>query len=89
MDLETGEFLATKHPHVTMSIASITKLMTAVVVVESGVSLTEWLTIADWAKKSGKNAYSRIRLESQAKRSDLLRIALMSSENRAAYNLAG
>jgi len=88
MDIDSGELLASKHAHVPLPIASITKLMTAVVVLDSEANLDEWLEVHDWAERSGKNAYSRIRLGSQAKRQDLLRIALMSSENRAAYNLA-
>lgn len=86
-DVETGELLVAKHADAVMSIASITKLMTAMVVLDSLASLNEWLPIGGWGSKLGKNAYSRIRITSQARRSDLLRIALMSSENRAAYNL--
>ncbi len=86
-DVETGELLVAKHADAVMSIASITKLMTAMVVLDSGASLEEWLPVNDWKSKLGKNAYSRIRIKSEAKRGDLLRIALMSSENRAAYNL--
>ncbi|MCZ6854937.1 MAG: D-alanyl-D-alanine endopeptidase [Gammaproteobacteria bacterium] len=86
-DVETGELLVAKHADAVMSIASITKLMTAMVVLDSGTSLDEWVPIGDWESKLGKNAYSRIRITSEARRADLLRIALMSSENRAAYNL--
>ncbi|MCZ6855241.1 MAG: D-alanyl-D-alanine endopeptidase [Gammaproteobacteria bacterium] len=86
-DVETGELLVAKHADLVMPIASITKLMTAMVVLDSETSLKEWLPISDWKSKLGKNAYSRIRIDSQAKRGDLLRIALMSSENRAAYIL--
>jgi len=86
-DVETGELLVAKHADAVMSIASITKLMTAMVVLDSRASLEEWLPVNDWKSKLGKNAYSRIRIKSEAKRGDLLRIALMSSENRAAYNL--
>lgn len=88
VDIATGEVLVAKHADATLSIASITKLMTAVVVLDSGADLEQWLTIQDWDAATAKNAYSRIRLTSQAQRGELLRIALMSSENRAAYNLA-
>lgn len=87
MDLQTGDVIFDKHASAVLPIASITKLMTGLVVVESESALDEWLTIADWQDQQAKNAYSRIRLTSQARRQDLLRIALMSSENRAAYNL--
>lgn len=71
-----------------MPIASITKLMTALIVVESGHSLDEWLPVLDRHYPAPANAYSRIRPESEATRRNLLHIALMSSENRAAYLLA-
>lgn len=71
-----------------MPIASITKLMTALVVVESGADLDTWLPVVPRATPAAANAYSRIRLESEATRRDLLHLALMSSENRASYLLA-
>ena len=88
VDLHTGEVLVEKRAHTPLAIASITKLMTALVVLESQADLQAWITFEDWDQATEKNAYSRIRVGSQAKREDLLRIALMSSENRAAYNLA-
>lgn len=71
-----------------MPIASITKLMTALVVMESGQPLDTWLPVVKRDFTAAANAYSRIRLESEATRRDLLHVALMSSENRAAYLLA-
>lgn len=88
VDLESGSTLVASNADLVLPIASLTKVMTALVVVESEADLGEYLTIEDWNRASAKNAYSRIRLTSQARRGDLLRIALMSSENRAAYNLA-
>ncbi len=72
----------------TMPIASVTKLMTGLVVLESGASLDEWLAVEERHFPAAANAFSRLRPESEARRSDLLRIALMSSENYAAYLLA-
>lgn len=69
-------------------IASITKLMTALVVLQSGEPLDEWLTFHKRHTPAAANAYSRIRIDSELRRSDVLRIALMSSENFAAYTLA-
>ncbi len=69
-------------------IASVTKLMTALVVMESGQSLDEWLTFEKRHIPAPANAYTRIRIGSELKRGDMLRIALMSSENFAAYTLA-
>lgn len=88
VDTDSGEVLLAQNADLVLPIASLTKVMTAVVVLESGTDLDEWLEIKDWDRRTAKNAYSRIRIESQAKRRDLLRIALMSSENRASYNLA-
>ena len=71
-----------------MPIASITKLMTALVVMESREPLDAWLPVVKRDFDPAANAYSRIRLESEATRRNLLHVALMSSENRAAYLLA-
>jgi len=88
VDLSNGQLLVAKHPDAVLPIASLTKVMTAMVVLDSGEDLSEWLSIEDWDSALTKNAYSRIRVTSLARRQDLVRIALMSSENRAAYNLA-
>lgn len=69
-------------------IASVTKLMTALVVLESGEPLDEWLSFRKRHTPAAANAYSRIRIDSEMRRADVLRIALMSSENFAAYTLA-
>jgi D-alanyl-D-alanine endopeptidase (penicillin-binding protein 7) len=62
--------------------------MTALVVMESGQSLDEWLEFKERHIPAPANAYTRIRVASELKRGDVLRIALMSSENFAAYTLA-
>lgn len=87
-DLESGETLYRKHADIAAPIASVTKLMTALVVLESGMPLDEWLTIVGWDRALHKNAYSRLRIGSQAQRRELLRVALMSSENLATNVLA-
>lgn len=87
-DLETGEVLYRKNADRVVPIASITKLMTAMVVLGSGADPDEWLTIVERERPAPNNAYSRLRIGSQARRRDLLRIALMASENHAAYVLA-
>ncbi|MBN1240750.1 MAG: D-alanyl-D-alanine endopeptidase [Gammaproteobacteria bacterium] len=87
-DLDTGATLFEKHPDVAVPIASITKLMTAMVILDAEQPLTEWLTIVDHDTPPENNAYSRLRIGSQATRGDLLRIALMSSENLACHVLA-
>ena len=87
-DVNSGDILYAKHSDWVTPIASITKLMTAMVVLDSDQSLNEWVTIPEPDRDTRKNAYSRIRIGSQLKRADLLRLALMSSENLAAYTLA-
>lgn len=87
-DLDSGEILYRKYADVAVPIASVTKLMTALVVLESGEPLDEWLTIVDWPGELEKNAYSRLRIGSEGQRRELLRIALMSSENLATNVLA-
>lgn len=82
------ELLFGKNADRPVPIASITKLMTALVVVESGLDLAEWLTFEERHLPAAANAWTRIRVGSQLKRGDVLRIALMSSENFAAYTLA-
>jgi len=87
-DLASGEILFTKHADRQVPIASVTKLMSAVVVLDSGERLDEWLTIVPRAERAPVNAYSRIRIGSELRRADLLRITLMASENQAAYVLS-
>lgn len=86
--LHGAEPVLTKFPDHQVSIASITKVMTAMVVLDSGLPMDEWLTITRRSDDPPKNAYSRMRIDSEARRRDLLRITLMSSENLAAYVLA-
>ncbi|WP_417515621.1 D-alanyl-D-alanine endopeptidase [Marinobacter sp.] len=77
-----------KNAERSVPIASITKVMTALVVLESGAPLNEWLVFQKRHTPAAANAYTRIRIGSQMRRADVLRIALMSSENFAAYTLA-
>lgn len=88
VDLDSGEILHAKHADRVVPIASITKVMTAMVVLDSGEPLDEWLRVVDWHQPPPANAFSRIRLESELQRRNLLRVALMSSENRTSYVLA-
>jgi len=88
LDIENHETLYSKNAEVAVPIASITKLMMAIIVLESKQPLSEYVTIKPSTDKSKKNAYSRIRINSKLRRKDLLRIALMSSENLSATVLA-
>jgi D-alanyl-D-alanine endopeptidase (penicillin-binding protein 7) len=87
-DLKSGELLLSKHANWVTPIASITKVMTALVLLDSEQPMNAWLEIPEPDLKARKNAYSRMRIGSKLKRSNLLKIALMSSENLAAYTLA-
>ncbi|VUD46238.1 D-alanyl-D-alanine endopeptidase [Thalassocella blandensis] len=86
-DVEAGLVFG-KNADRQVPIASVTKLMTALVVIESGQSLDDWLEFKQRHIPAAANAYTRIRVGSELKRGDMLRIALMSSENFAAYTLA-
>ncbi|MDF1630706.1 MAG: D-alanyl-D-alanine endopeptidase [Alcanivoracaceae bacterium] len=86
--LADGELQVAKHADRQVPIASITKLMTAMVVLDAQQDLNEWLTVQPRQQQLGKTAWTRMRNASQAKRRDLLHIALMSSENIACDVLA-
>ena len=87
-DFDTGETLFAKQADAVVPIASLTKLMMAMVVLDAEQPLDEWLKIVPRDRPLGKNAYSRLRIGSEAKRRDLLLIALMASENLACHVLA-
>lgn len=86
--LADGELQVSKHADRQTPIASITKLMTAMVVLDAEQDLNEWLMVQPREQQLGKTTWTRMRNESEAKRSDLLHIALMSSENIACDVLA-
>jgi len=88
VDSKTGSVLFSKNSDIVMPIASITKVMTAMVILDSKLSLKEKIRFAKEDKESINNYFSRVRIESELSRGDTLRIALMSSENLAASSLA-
>jgi len=88
VDLKTGSVLMAKNSHLVMPIASITKLMTAMVTLDAKLSLNEKIRFNKADKKSINNYFSRIRMGSELTRANTLRIALMSSENLASASLA-
>ena len=69
------------------SIASVTKLMTAMVTLDAGLPLDEMLDISNADVDRFKGTHSRLTVGTRLSRRDLLRLALMSSENRAAAAL--
>src|ERR1700754_5137078 len=68
-------------------IASITKLMTVLVVADAGLPLNESIELTTEDRIIGKGASSRLVLGTTLTRGDLMHLALMSSENRAAHAL--
>lgn len=88
IDSNTGSVLYAKNANQVRSIASITKLMTAMVVLDSGASLSEVLTITDADVDYLKGTSSRLPVGTRLSRYEMLRLALMSSENRASSALA-
>ena len=88
LDASEGEVLVARRSDISVPIASVTKLMSAVVVVESGADLDAWLDIRKWDPKPPNNAFSHMRVGSELRRGDLLRLMLQASENLAAHTLA-
>lgn len=83
----TGEVLLEKKSDAVLPIASITKLMTAMVVLDGGQSLSEEVVITEEDLDTLKGTGSRLALGTRLTREQLLHLALMSSENRAASAL--
>jgi len=89
MDQSTGEVLYSKNESAVVPIASITKLMTAMVTLDAGLPLDAEVTIVreDLATVRKGMLRSALRIGDKVKRDDLLKLALMASENRAAAAL--
>jgi serine-type D-Ala-D-Ala endopeptidase (penicillin-binding protein 7) len=87
LDQDTNEVLFAKNPQAVLPIASITKLMTAIVVDEAKLPMDEVLTIGPEDVDTEKNSRSRLQVGTAASREEMLHLALMSSENRAANSL--
>jgi D-alanyl-D-alanine endopeptidase (penicillin-binding protein 7) len=87
MDQASSQVLFEKNANVALPIASVTKLMTAMVVVESNQNMNEVLEVTDDDVDREKFSTSRLRVGSKLTRDDMLHIALMASENRAASAL--
>jgi len=87
LDRETGQPLLAKNPNLQTPIASITKLMTAMLVLDAGQPLDEKITITDADRDTLKGTGSRIAIGSTYTRGQLLHLALIASDNRAAHAL--
>ena len=87
LDESNLEILFEKNSDIALPMASITKLMTALVVVESMQDMNEILEITEEDVDVQKHTSSRLRVGTKMTRANLLHLALMSSENRAAAAL--
>jgi D-alanyl-D-alanine endopeptidase (penicillin-binding protein 7) len=87
LDANTGETLLAKNADAIHPIASITKLMTAMVVLDSKLPLDEAIQISSEDLDLLKGTKSRLPVGAHFRRDDLIRIALVASDNRAAAAL--
>lgn len=87
LDQETGQALVEKQAEAVRPIASITKLMTAMVVLDAKLNLEAPLVIEDQDKDMIRHSRSRLPVGTHLTRAQALSLALMSSENRAAHAL--
>lgn len=90
MDAQTGEVLFSKNTNTAYPIASITKLMTAVVISDARLNMSEKITLqqADFSCSGCKSSSSTLRAGDSMNRAEALLFALMKSENPAAAALA-
>ncbi|MEJ2174060.1 MAG: D-alanyl-D-alanine endopeptidase [bacterium] len=88
MDAKTGEVVLDKNSDTVAPIASITKLMTAMVVLDRQLDLEQRIVVSREDIDTMKGSRSRLRTGSVLTRKELLLLALMASENRAAAALA-
>ncbi|HJS78690.1 MAG TPA: D-alanyl-D-alanine endopeptidase [Burkholderiales bacterium] len=86
-DAGTGEVVIGKNTDAVVSIASITKLMTAMVILDHGLDLDEEIVLSREDAVRMKGSRSRLRTGLSLTRGDLLLVALMASDNRAAAAL--
>jgi D-alanyl-D-alanine endopeptidase (penicillin-binding protein 7) len=88
LDQSTGLVLFEKNANAVLPIASITKLMTAMVALDMRADLNETLVISEEDVDLLKGTHSRLAVGTLLTREEMLRLALMSSENRAASALS-
>lgn len=87
IDQDTNEVLVSKNDQAVLPIASITKLMTGVVISEAKLSMHESITITQDDVDTEKGSSSRLKVGTRLTRGELLHLSLMASENRAAHAL--
>ena len=87
VDQDTHEVLFSKNDSAVLPIASLTKLMTGLIISEAKLPMNELLTITQDDVDTEKGSRSRLNVGATLARSEMLHLALMSSENRAAHAL--
>ncbi len=87
IDQDTREVLFSKNDHAVLPIASLTKLMTGVIISDAKLPLDEMITVTQDDVDTEKGSRSRLKVGATLTRGELLHLALMSSENRAAHAL--
>jgi len=88
LDATDHKVLYARRADAPVPIASITKLMTTLVVAEARQPLDERLAVTSADRAIGRGAYSRLAIGTRLTRAQLFHLALMASENRAAHALA-
>jgi len=88
VDLQTNQVLYERNADSVVPIASVTKLMTAMVTLDAKLPLDQQLPIMIRDTQEMRGVFSRVRIGSELSRRDMLLLALMASENRAASSLA-
>lgn len=88
IDAETGESIYEKNADVARPMASITKLMTAMVVLDAGLDMREEITLDPEDFVGPKRASSNLKSGDRMNRAEILLMALMKSENPAAKSLS-
>jgi D-alanyl-D-alanine endopeptidase (penicillin-binding protein 7) len=87
VDQDTGEVLFSKNESAVLPIASLTKLMTGLVIADANLPMDEMITITQDDVDTYKGSRSRLAVGTTLSRGELMHLALMSSENRAAHAL--
>jgi len=87
VDQDTHEVLLSKNDQAVLPIASITKLMTGMLISEARLSMDENITITQEDVDTEKGSSSRLRVGATLTRGEMMHLALMASENRAAHAL--
>lgn len=87
IDQDTSEVLLSKNDHAVLPIASLTKLMTGLIISEAKLPMDEPITITQDDVDTEKGSRSRLSVGTTLTRGEMLHLALMSSENRAAHAL--